>query len=94
MDTRRLIELVENLLAEAAREVALVQRAALEAEKAQAQATRRQAIHNASDAQGSYRLQIERGWLEKAYHALTVAHHAFEKLAHLEQQREKPTRWV
>jgi hypothetical protein len=82
------MESVENLLEESARQIVLMQQACMEEERTRAQAKRLKAVTTAPHPQAYDTLQLERGWLEKAYHALTIAHKAFEKLEQCERRRE------
>ena len=78
------IHLVEQLMEEAARKIALVHHA-MHAH-AVPPATQDYASPQASVPRAPLLLQTERGWLEKAYHALAVARNAFEKLEQFERR--------
>jgi hypothetical protein len=80
------MNLVEQLMEEAARKIALVHQV-MSAHATQPATTQQgHASPTALACRDHSRLQTERGWLEKAYHALSVAHNAFAKLEQCERQ--------
>jgi hypothetical protein len=88
MEVGGCIQLVEHLLEEAARKITLVHKAMIEQEVQHATTKKPMTSNNASAPQEPHPLQTERGWLEKAYHGLTVAHNAFEKLEQFQRRNE------
>jgi hypothetical protein len=87
MEVHSCMELVERLLEESARKLVRMQQAGMGAEIPRAEAKRPPAVPTVPHPREYDPLQVERGWLEKAYHALTIAHKAFEQLAHCERRR-------
>ena len=86
MEAGGCIHLIEQLMEEAARKIALVHHA-MHAHAMQPAITPPDHASSQPPApRDSPRLQTERGWLEKAYHALTVARNAFEKLEQFERR--------
>ena len=86
MEVGGCIHLVEQLMEEAARKIALVHQV-MSAHAMQPATTHQDHDSPKASAPRDHpRLQTERGWLEKAYHALAVAHNAFEKLEQFERR--------